>query len=350
MDNFLTSLRKNSAVFFSVLFVSTAAIAFGLYYIENSAFNADLYIQALEDQNVYRRLPDLTGKAMVFLSQQPESEDTLVRLNSVSENEWGALVEILLPPDELKILTDEAITNAMAYINNENNEAVLSLTSLKAHLKSPAGINSVIRLLESQPDCSSEELVALAMGGSDISFCNPPDSILDIDLQSAIVNTIESAIDIVPDQVTLIPASSTQSQDLESINDLRKIMRLSPIIPILCLFMITLLAVRSLRDWLVWWGYPLLFAGFISVLFAWISAPLASGFYQIVIGPSLPEQMPPDIAIVIKDLVVSIIRNAIQPVVILGAFTAFVGLLMVISNFLFGERLQGYQPEDLYEA
>jgi hypothetical protein len=48
---------------FVVLFVLSTATAFALVNVERSVFDARLYIQTLDEENVYQQLPELTAQA-----------------------------------------------------------------------------------------------------------------------------------------------------------------------------------------------------------------------------------------------------------------------------------------------
>ena len=67
------------------------------------------------------------------------------------------------------------------------------------------------------------------------------------------------------------------------LNGARLVMKWSPVLPILFLVALTALAVRSLADWLKWWGYPFLVIGGISVIAALIGSPVLGIAIQAVI-------------------------------------------------------------------
>jgi hypothetical protein len=121
---------------------------------------------------------------------------------------------------------------------------------------------------------------------------------------------------------------------------MRTIMRLSPLFPIFCLFAITVLIVRSFKDWLTWWGYPFLFAGIFSIALSALSRPLAAWMFQVFVAPVLPEAIPTDFVDIFKDLFASIVYNAIQPTVLIAGILALIGLSMVTVALLFRVQLQ----------
>jgi hypothetical protein len=339
MENTLKVFARILAGFFAILFVLTTVLAFALYFTEQSAFDADLYKQALTEEKVYQRLPELAAQGLAIAAQR-SNNSVLSIFRNLSEEEWRGLVLKLLPPEQLRILAEDAVTQIMAYLNGESDVAVLSLNSLKTYLQSPEGVNAIYGMLKAQPDCTMEQLTAMALNQQALTLCNPPDTFLVIDLRPIVEAQIKAMISLVPEQVTLISANSVKPRDLRNLKNLRLVMRLSPFLPILCLLAITVLVVRSFRGWLNWWGYPLLFAGFISMFLSALGRPLAARIFQIFIVPVLPVALPPDIVDVFKDLTATIVHNALQPTLLMAGMMALIGLIMVAVSFLLRKRFQ----------
>ena len=334
MKNFL----KISAAIIAVLFVGSTALAFMLYNVEQGAFDAELYIQALEDENFYQRLPDLAARSLTIAAQQPGRSDFLSLLKNTSEDEWRVFVSELLPPDVLRSLAQDAARQVMAYLNGESDDAILSLAGLKAHLLSPEGVDAVYGILRAQPDCTVEQLAAMALNQQALTLCNPPDSFLFVDLRPIIKAQIQGSILILPEQVTLIHSDESRIQTLRDLRALRLFMRLSPILPILCLLALTALAVRSLNDWLTWWGYPLFLAGLLSMTLGVLSGPMAALTFRFFIASVLPNTFSPEITGLFRDLTATIVRNAVQPILPVAGLLALIGLIMVALTFLLRMR------------
>lgn len=336
MDNF----SKTLAGIFAILFVVATALAFVLYTVEQSVFDAELYIQALDEENFYQRLPDLTAQSLAVAAQKPDRNDMLSLLRNTSEEEWRIFVTELFPSDVLRNLAEDSVTQIMAYLNGERENAILSLTGLKAHLQSPEGVNAIYGILKAQPDCTLEQLTAMALNQQALTLCNPPESFLFVDLRPIIEIQIQGAMSLLPEQVTIITADEGRIQDLRDLQALRLFMRLSPFLPILCLLAITAFAVRSLNDWLTWWGYPLFLAGLVSMSLGAMSGPTAALTFRIFIVSALPDAFPPQILDVFRDLTSAIVRNAVRPTLLAGGFVALIGLIMMMLTFLLRFRTQ----------
>ncbi len=340
MTDPLKRLLEILAVIAAILFVASTPVAFTLYSLERNVFEADLYIQALDEENVYQQLPVLTAQTLAIAAQRPDNAGILAIFRNLSLEQWQAMVVQLLPPDVLRTLTTDAVTQIMAYLNGERADAVLSLVSLKAHMQSPEGINAVYGIFEAQPDCTVEQLTAMALNQQALTLCDPPDTFLFLDLRPIFAAQINGLMSLIPEQVTIISAGSSRPGYLQNLNDLRILMRLSLLFPILCLLVIPVLVVRSFQGWLNWWGYPLLFAGLISLLLSAISAPLSSLTFQLLFAPALPTVFPADLLEMFKGLTAAIVRNAIQPVLLVAGVMLLVGLVMIALGFLFRGRLR----------
>jgi hypothetical protein len=220
----------------------------------------------------------------------------------------------------------------------------MSLSGLKAHLGSPEGIDAIFGILKSQPDCSVEQVTAMALGQAELVLCNPPETILFIDVRPIYEAQIKVAVSsVIPEQLTFIPASPERTQRLRDLRFARAVVRLSPILPLLCLLMIALFAVRSFRDWLNWWGYPLLLAGLLSMFLSALSGLIAAGTFQLFIAPVLPDLIPQEIVSIFRDLTATIVHNAVRPTLFIAGILAFFGLMMVVLAFLLRMRTQKSQ-------
>ena len=92
---------------------------------------------------------------------------------NLSEEEWRIFVSNLFPPDVLRVVAEDVVAQFMDYLNGERDSVVLSLGDIKAHLGSQGGIDAIYGMLDSQPDCTVEQLTAMATGQANIVLCNP---------------------------------------------------------------------------------------------------------------------------------------------------------------------------------
>lgn len=336
----MESFFKTVAIFFAILFIGSTVLTLALYNVERSAFDAEFYIRALEEENVYQRLPELTAQSLALAAQRSQSGSILSLFQNLSEEEWRIFVSNLFPPEVLRTEAEGVVTQLMAYLNGERDSVTLSLTDIKAYLSSQAGIDAIFGMLKTQPDCTVEQLTAMATGQADIVLCNPPDTILFIDVRGIYDAQIRAAVSVIPEQVTLISPGTDRTQRLQDLKFVRMVARLSPVLPLFCLLTVALFAVRSFGDWLNWWGYPLLLAGLLSMSISALSGFIAAGLFQLFIAPVFPGFIPREIVDIFRNLTATIVHNALRPTLLIAGIIAFFGFVMVLLAFLLRRRLQ----------
>ena len=81
----MKNFSKTLAVIFAILFVVVTGLAFLLYNLEQSLFDAELYIQAFEEENLYQRLPDLVAQALNGAAQEADPSNPLTLFQNLSE-------------------------------------------------------------------------------------------------------------------------------------------------------------------------------------------------------------------------------------------------------------------------
>jgi uncharacterized BrkB/YihY/UPF0761 family membrane protein len=75
---------------------------------------------------------------------------------------------------------------------------------------------------------------------------------------------------------------------------------------------------------------------FISAL----SGFIAAGTFQLFIAPVFPDLIPPAIVSVFRDLTATIVRNALQPSLLIAGVMAFFGFIMVVLALVLRSRLR----------
>jgi hypothetical protein len=198
------------------------------------------------------------------------------------------------------------------------------------------------QFLSTQPACTIEQLQQMALGflGGSISLCNPPPEALGL-IAPFIQGQLQTVIANFPDQVTLVPAadSSTPNDPRLKLHLVRSAVRFSPFLPLLLLLSIALFAVRSVRDLLVWWGWPLAVTGFGSALIALVGAPVVGLFLQFIIRTQGFIPLPALLAPSITETVSAVAGQMLSPVIWQGLAMAVMGATMIVMGFLLGRRV-----------
>ncbi len=332
MNGFLKFL----SILCAFLFVLTAGIALMLFNAEKRLFDASLYINALESRDFYDRLPELATES---LGTSPDSNDPnspRAFLNLLPGEYWETVFRALLPPDISQPMTEQVIQSVFDYLNGKSETASLSLVGFKTHLTGPAGSESLLAILRAQPACSLEQITQLVIGSlsgqnTGIVLCNPSDELLDI-FQPLLQTQLQSMASTIPDSVDLTPDSAGADQLLDELRVARTLMRFSPLIPLGLLLLITALAVRDLKSWLNWWGYPVLFAGILGLLLSAIINPFFQWVFVIFITPRLPDFLPVAVTDTLRGLISEVLSGVAAPILLQATVLALIGIVMILAT------------------
>jgi len=284
-----------AGIFVALFILSTVAVVFS-FFPTRQILNPDFYKQTLADQEIYQRLPGVIAQQLASSIAQDGGESTLLENPSVNilileQEEWESILTDLIDPGWLQTQTENIIDQFFDILlispDPVNAPIAISLKEVKSRLAGPEGTQAFKQILDAQPPCTVNQLLGFLQLGLglptsiDTLLCRPPDHIIS-ELTSAVGSFLSSAVDRVPDQVTVsLPealldnSSSGRSPDPnqaaipEIIQTLRRTntaILWGPVLPLVFLFLVTILAVRSLNDFLFWWGGSLLAAGLISLI------------------------------------------------------------------------------------
>ena len=336
----MRELEKLLAAVCAVLFVFGSVLVLLLFNIESKAFSSSTYNQAFADQRLYERMPALLASTLeTTLLQNGNAMPTF--LQALTVDDWQTTISSILPPEELRALTDQALDSTFDYLNNKTDSVVISLLPLKAQLAGESGVDVVRQFLRTQPDCSIEQLTQMALGllGGDIALCNPPEEAIGL-MSPFIQAQLQAMISTFPNELTLVPGtdSGTPDDPRLRLQMVRSAITFSPFFVILLLLAIAVFAVRSFKDWLVWWGWPLMIAGAITTLIALIGSPIVGWFLQFLIQNQGAIFLPPLLASSIGETASAVASQMLVPVAIQGFVIAMIGLIMVVVGFFLGKR------------
>jgi len=342
MDTF----RKLLAWTCAILFIVSGISALLLFNIESTAFNAATYKQAFEHQNLYARIPQILGDSLHTYVAQDINSPTY--LKTLTVDDWTATITALLPAGELKTLTDNTLDSVFDYLNGKTDSVVISVVPFKNHLAGNTGIEVVKQILNSQPQCTAEQLVQIGLGfisGKDLMLCKPPDEFMNL-INPLIESQLQVMTSTFPDQVTLVSnaQSQTSNDPRTKLNWARTVMKITPVFSLLFLFCLTIFIVRSLTDWLKWWGYPLLITGAGSLFFALIGSPILGFAIRTVVQQQGPSYLPQNLISALGETVSAVSTQILKPVAVEGAVLALVGFFMVIIPVFVAKKQMPYTP------
>jgi hypothetical protein len=329
----MTTAARVLAIVCGVLFSLSALSALVLFNVERRAFDPKTYTNALAGQGFYARLPALLGQ---ILAQSPGAQAAPF-VRQLSADDWASIIRTLLPPEQLRAISEDAISQIFAYLNGESPQAGISLVALKQALSSPPGAEAAIRMIHSQPECDAAQL-AKFVGSFGQVICDPPQEVLDL-IRPALQAQLAAAAALLPDRVSILQADAG-SPHLNQLRFVRLLMRLSPLLPLAFLFSLTLLAVRSLKDWLKWWGWPFLAAGVLGALSGFGGAPVLRLAAEDFLARRVPISLPPELAQAVRGVVEAALREMLRPAGWEGLALGAAGLACLAAEFLITRREQ----------
>ncbi len=334
----MQTLSRFLAAVCAVSFVISGAAALLLFNVERKAFSAETYKQAFEKQNLYERMPSILA-ATISTSIVNGVNSPLTRL---PVSDWEASIASILPPEELKALADNILDSTFDYINGNTNSAVVSLLPIKSRLTGASGVQAVTQLLRSQPNCTARQLMQIAFGlltGGEILLCNPPAEALGL-MTPLIEMQLQVMVRTFPDQVTLISGAQSGTPDDPRIelNTARALMKISPLFPLGFLVGMTLFAVRSLEDWLKWWGWSFLVTGGIGLFIALLGSSVVGFILQLILLNQGAGFIPPVLLSTMRETVDAVARQILDPVMVEGLVLLMVGGGMVIGVLFITKR------------
>lgn len=334
----MNPLNKNLATICAILFTLSAVMAMVLFNFDRNAFTAETYQKAFAREDFYNKLPAVMAEAMTN-SGADQSQFPVV-MQGMSREAWEGFFRSLLPPEMLRVMGDDMLNSAFAYINRETDAIQLNLAPLKVSLASETGVQAVLSLLGTLPACDLFQIGQMTLNlfsGGQIELCNPPADLHPM-LAPVIQGQLQFTASTIPDQLTLVTASS-QDDPRQRLEILRLFMRFSLILPLIFLLTLTALAVRSLSEWLTWWGVPFFVTGASAYLTGLLGAPIFGSVLQRILVNRMPDYLPLFLLDFASDFASAMVRALLNPVMwqglvlaVLGAGMAGVGYLLNLKK------------------
>ncbi len=325
----MTPFKKGLSLTLAVLFVPLTLVALLAFNLERTVFDAETYRQVLANQRFYDRLPPILAQT---LSGSNALEGLPAAMQGLNDQQWENFIRDLLSPEALQAMGNETLTSLFAYLNGEGEAVQMPLTPLKQSMTADAGTQAVLAVFRAQPDCTLAQLAQMTMsafGNGQLVLCNLPEELYPV-ITPIIQAQLQGAAAALPEQVTLFGGERFQNAR-QRLQTIRLAMRLSPLVPLTFLFALTLLTVRSLRDWLAWWGGPFLAAGLLTLLSALAGAPVFGAILFQVMERHLPALLTPAMLDQARPLVIVVMEQFTQPLKLQGLVLACVGLFMTLA-------------------
>ncbi len=278
MRHFLKATGNLLAALIALLFIVTLLASIILTVFENRLLDADAYLEAFGRDDFYQELPAMLSMMMVSgarseLADETGGEEQPTFMKYLTVQDWQIMLELLLPPEATRLITENAVREVFGVLNGRLERATFDLRPIKEQLRTN-GAQAYLQVIRAQPPCTEEEL-AQVWGDSEVNpeelLCRPDEEVL-ATLLPGIQESVLAETEAMQDVVILLDA--TRQPVAETFQELRTAMRLTLLVPLMLLALMTVLAVRTLKEWLRWWGIPLVIGSGLMVLSGFAGSPL----------------------------------------------------------------------------
>ena len=193
------------------------------------------------------------------------------------------------------------------------------------------------RALNTLPACTIGQLFQMGanmlLGVQNTILCNPPQELVTL-VTPLIEAQFQVTVDSIPNEILLVGTANPRMLAFKArVDSLRKIMNISLWLPLIFLIGLTLFSVRSLNDWLKWWGIPLIVTGIASAITALIGAPLLAGMMKLFILKG-NEGMPQLVANMIENITRATAHQILQPMITQGLVITTAGVFLLAIRIL----------------
>ncbi|MBE2197316.1 MAG: hypothetical protein IAE79_01820 [Anaerolinea sp.] len=241
----------------------------------------DAIVEALQQQAHAQGLPDLPL-------------DTAVLAEAVT---------ILAPPGWLSTQTDTAVDTLFDALETGSLAASsieLDARPLLERVQGEPGLQAVTMVVRSLPACASPADFVPQSDAMPLPTCLPPEIDAALLAQQIHVNVVETLrqnpqldAQVGAFRLPLLPNDALSPESQAAFQRASRTFRLIQqwgavlwLLPLGCLLLILLLAVRSLREWGNWWGWPLVGTAVITLLFAFVLPAFFTFFWRTAVPPA----------------------------------------------------------------
>jgi hypothetical protein len=276
---------------------------------------------------------------------------------SMSAGDMETVISMLLPPQDLKTMTESILDQVFAYLNGQQDTITISLVSLKQRINSQAGLDAVIKLIRSQPACTVQQVIdmqaSLTSGKGDLVLCRPPEEILSL-ITPLLQSQLKTAAAQIPDTRVISPQATANPTNFGPLGSgptggvrlAHLVMRLSPDLALFFLLLISFLAVRSPKGWLRWWGIPFFFTGLFSVGLAISASVSFEQAWLTFLASRIPAYLSLGVVTVFHDLTRVIIQTYLGGILVGGIVLFLLGLGMWIASGFIKKKSEPLPPAE----
>jgi len=275
-----------------LVFVVTAVIALLLVNATHVLTNREVVKEALGLELILAEvLPELVNTTI--------AEQVAVQDLPLPEIDTTLITEMVLdtmPVGWLDRIVDSAVDGTFDYLltgNGETAVVTIDLNPMLNQLQGEPGRLLVVRYLETLPACTPLQLLGLL--GGEIPTCVPdgiPMDQLSQQVHAVVMPMLISQVSVGQGGIVTIPLAtifSASPEMMETVQRIQFFYQLAPnvwvlwLMPLLCLLLILALAVRSLWQWGIWWGWPMALTGLVGLFLSLLIPGMALGWLRTAV-------------------------------------------------------------------
>jgi len=170
--------------------------------------------------------------------------------------------------------------------------------------------------------------------GGELPKCNPPDAVRQVvaaPLQDALQQQLAQ---VLPENLSLTEGGGGLTSLFSVLRWVRVAAELTPLIALVLFALMTLLAIRTPRELLRWWGIPLLVAGLLGFLAGVLIGPAAGGFLNLTVLARLSASVTPGIVLILRQVVSAIASGIARPIILDALLVSVIGGgLLLVARF-----------------
>ena len=348
--DYLALAASSVAILACVFFVILCSLSVPAYILSSRITDASLYIDALQEADVYAEFPALFAEQMDYWINSLKSSYFLVELffRNLARSDWEIIAEKIVTAEWLQTQTESLIQQFFDYGETEDAALTLriSFSELKARLGGEVGFQTYMDITSTKPECNVLELTQWLVApfidmlpicklpeGEQIFLFSAPDP------KTVVPDILADWASTLPDEEDLVESFSQADLDeIDSFFALMKIVQIGSVVGLaLAVFLLGLSLVstnvRSSNGWLVYWGLSIFFAGFFVLSFAILFALVS--IWQI---GELFKSMNDIFIASMVDLGVEVGTNIMMalaiPIGIMGLILVVLGAGMVAASFI----------------
>jgi hypothetical protein len=379
MRKLLRFISKTIAIVFALLFIIAALPTPPLFSAGWQLFSPYLYRRALVEADIYTRFPELVSEQLVHsmaynpCAENPDSAACQAEgkagdsseedgppsfIEHITQEDYEAIITKLVPPEWLQAQAESIIGQIFAYIDSDEPRPMLaiSLTQIKERISGEEELQAVMQIVRAQPKCTPEQMAVIEsddVSADEIPLCQPPQEKIDEYTHDVEMVLDEVARDIPNSAVVDLSSLSADAQEGPfgdspslTLRIIRSALRLSPLVPVTLLLLVTLFGVRSWKEWGQWWGIPILIIGAIWASLAVVALPS----FDLILKPFLAVNAPPEVTWSLLEAGLDVVRHIVYALatgigVQAGILTSL-GLLLLAISFLLKRKRTEYGLPD----